>query len=203
MYRCDTVPKQSLGRQLGIAFTGVTIGNLVAPPVAGILYQRWGFRAPFVFGIIFTGIDFLARLLLVERHEAMRWGVDPMAVVAHDKERDPEEALPEVIPTAEGVGYAKTVLPHIVLFGLMKSSRAVVCILLSLIWGFEWVAQEITVVLHMNRIWGLDSHQAGIAFIAAIVPTIFCKSRRSSLSHPHDHSDHVCYSWASLRSVGG
>jgi hypothetical protein len=62
-----------------------------------------------------------------------------------------------------------------VLLKLMKSSRAMVCILLTLIWGLAWVAQETTVILHMNRVWGLDSRKAGIAFIAAIVPTVFCE----------------------------
>ena len=211
---------------------GVTIGNLIAPPVAGVLYQRWGFRAPFIFGIVATAIDLLARLLLIERHEAMRWGVDPMAVAISDKVQD-LKAAPEVIELRrtekltdsdskpvtqesggdslvyEGEswtdieigGKAKesnlreeqlreskqarvTSLPHIVLLKLVKSPRAIVCLVLSVFWGFGWVAQETTVVLHMNKVWGLDSRQAGIAFIAAIVPTIFCESRTFPLSHP-------------------
>jgi MFS family permease len=231
--RCDTVPERSLGRQFGISTIGVTIGNLVAPPVAGALYQRWGFRAPFIFGIIVTGFDLLARLFIIERHEAMKWDADPMAAIVSDS-KDPEVALPGVVPsgrggrftslepqsaawvpsdhlpTAESEGSTEaefdekrregnlregqsqeikqsraTLLPHVVLLKLMKSSRATVCILLTLIWGLGWIAQETTVVLHMNRVWGLDSHQAGIAFIAAIVPTVFCEFGISSLSHPY------------------
>lgn len=202
---------------------GVTIGNLVAPPVAGALYKRFGFRAPFIFGTIVTGFDLLARLLLIERHEAMRWGVDPMAVAVSDAEKVAEVAPPGLLagkaeqasqasrngpPIAEDEGNTgtkiieerregnkiqgqsqefkqsrATLLPHVVLFKLMKSSRATVCILLILIWGFEWIAQETTVVLHMNRVWGLDPRQAGIAFIAAIVPTVFCEFGMSSFSN--------------------
>lgn len=201
---------------------GLTIGSLVGPPVAGVLYKRWGFRAPFIFGIIVTGIDLLARLLLIERHEAMRWGIDPMAVAAGGKEEDPEAASGATVadreqsalepqpvaqePTSasvvgEGDGGARaeieekaregdqterqpreseqprvTLLPHIVLFKLMRSSRAAVCIILTLIWGLGWAGQETAVVLHLNRVWGLDPHGAGTAFIAAVVPTIFCES---------------------------
>jgi hypothetical protein len=185
------------------------------------LYQRWGFRAPFVFGIVLAGIDLLARILLIERHEAMRWGVDPMAVAVSD--RDPEVAsgvtassgvvkspVPEPQPTArepsvdspvcevEGLVNAEIgeearggdrrenqiqeseqsrviALPHIVLLKLVQSPRATVAVILSLIWGLVLTAQETTVVLHMNRVWGLDPHQAGIALIAAVLPAIFCE----------------------------
>lgn len=204
---------------------GASIGNLVGPPVAGALYQRWGFRAPFIFGMFITGIDLLARLLLIERHEAMRWGVDPMAVVTGTKEKDPEVGSGATAlsgtkesssnsPVCEGGGLAiveieeearegnqrkehpqesrqsrATLLPHIVLLKLAKSPRATVSFLLTFIWGLVLTAQETTVVLHLNKVWGLDPHQAGIAFIAATVPAIFCESKVfSPLSRPHNVS---------------
>lgn len=203
---------------------GLTTGSLVGPPVAGTLYKRWGFRAPFIFGIIITCIDLLARLLLIERHEAMKWGTDPMAIAASGKV-DPEatsgvtavdatEQPPEPQPVIQELPNASTVgegerdaevegeakaredgqaekrsqnsrphvisLPHVVLLKMMKSSRAGVCIILTLIWGLGWAGQESTIVLHLNRIWGLDPHAAGTAFIAAIIPTLFCESRAPS-----------------------
>ena len=220
---CDTVPEKSLGRQFGIVSVGLSIGSLIGPPVSGTLYQRWGLRAPFIFGIIVTGVDFLARLLLIERHEAMRWGVDSMIVDISDKGKVSKVA-PEIadleradkhtssgpqpvvqegssgLSVTEARGWNKveieealggnqaeqlqeskqsrtTSLPHTVLLKLMKSPRAVVCIVAALVWGLVFAAQEATVVLHLNRIWGLDPHQAGIAFIAVIIPAIFCRSR--------------------------
>ena len=41
------------------------------------MYQHLGFRAPFIFGIILTAIDFIAQVLIIERSEAIKWGVDP------------------------------------------------------------------------------------------------------------------------------
>ena len=222
--RCDTAPEEHLGRQFGIASMGLTIGSLVGPPVAGALYKRWGFKAPFIFGIIVTGIDLLARLLLIERHEAMRWGMDPMAIAASSKEKDPEAASgvtvvekaeqPSVVPdhqptvqalvndptvvggegstnvegnqTEERPERSKshtTLLPHIALFRLMKSSRAAVCIILTLLWGMGWAGQEAAIVLHLKKVWGLDPHGSGIAFIAAVIPTVFCESGPSFSNH--------------------
>jgi DHA1 family solute carrier family 18 vesicular amine transporter 1/2 len=221
---------------------GLTIGTLVGPPVAGVLYQRWGFRAPFIFGIIITGIDLLARLLLIERYEAMRWGVDPMIIAAGIKKEDPE-VIPEVTtveradqpsalepqpplqevtndsPVREGEGGANaqveekerkcdkaeeqpqeskqfhvTLLPHIALLKLMKSPRAGVCIILTLFGGLGWAGQEAALVLHMEKVWGLDPHQAGTAFIAAVVPTIICESHSSLFPTAAVYPDCVDYS---------
>ncbi len=41
------------------------------------MYQHLGFRAPFIFGIILTVIDFIGRVLVIERSKAIKWGVDP------------------------------------------------------------------------------------------------------------------------------
>lgn len=59
--------------------SGLSIGFLVGPPVAGALYNSFGFHGPFIFGIIVTAFDLIARLILVERHHALRWGIDPAA----------------------------------------------------------------------------------------------------------------------------
>jgi len=40
--------------------------SLLGPPVGGALYARWGYRAPFVFGMIFTALDLVGRVLVVE-----------------------------------------------------------------------------------------------------------------------------------------
>lgn len=76
---CDATPEHMVGKQLGIAMTGLPVGLLVGSPVGGALYSRFGFNAPFIFGSICAALDLLARLLVIERHEAIGWGVDPWA----------------------------------------------------------------------------------------------------------------------------
>ncbi|KAI0725231.1 MFS general substrate transporter [Fomitopsis betulina] len=85
---CDTVPESSIGKQIGIAMSGLAVGVLVGPPVSGALYDRFGFHGPFIFGIIVTAFDFIGRLLVIERKHAIQWGIDP-AAPAH-RESDPE-----------------------------------------------------------------------------------------------------------------
>ncbi|GLB36542.1 putative MFS general substrate transporter [Lyophyllum shimeji] len=76
---CDVSPEHLVGRQLGIAMGGLSAGTLVGPPVGGALYSRFGFRGPFIFGLAAAVLDLVARLLIVERNDALKWGVDPKA----------------------------------------------------------------------------------------------------------------------------
>ncbi|KAI0762569.1 MFS general substrate transporter [Fomes fomentarius] len=70
---CDTVPEAMVGKHMGLVMMGMSLGNLAGPPVAGALDQRFGFRGPFILGIIITTFEFVCRLLIIERHEAALW----------------------------------------------------------------------------------------------------------------------------------
>ncbi|KAM5534344.1 hypothetical protein V8D89_011937 [Ganoderma adspersum] len=78
---CDTVPEAIVGKQLGLAMMGMSLGFLVGPPIAGALDNRFGFRGPFIFGVIVTGVEFICRLLIIERKEAARWDTSLSALV--------------------------------------------------------------------------------------------------------------------------
>lgn len=62
---------------------------LVGPPAGGAMYARFGFRAPFIFGVIIAVVDLIGRILIIERKDAMKWGYDPR-VVAGDTQNDAE-----------------------------------------------------------------------------------------------------------------
>ncbi|KAF8592002.1 MFS general substrate transporter [Ramaria rubella] len=78
---CDTTPEARIGQQLGLAMAGLSAGVVLAPPIGGALYQRLGFNAPFIFSIGIVLFDLMGRLLVIERKDALRWGVDPAAPI--------------------------------------------------------------------------------------------------------------------------
>ncbi|KAI0252708.1 MFS general substrate transporter [Lactifluus subvellereus] len=78
---CDTVPEERVGRYLGLAMSGLPLGQLIGPPVGGALFDRFGIRGPCLFGITVIAVDLMGRLLLIERREALAWGFDPAASV--------------------------------------------------------------------------------------------------------------------------
>ncbi|KAG1716792.1 hypothetical protein ID866_390 [Astraeus odoratus] len=106
---CDTTPEHKVGRQLGIAMTGLSVGLLVGSPVGGALYSRFGFHAPFIFGVICATLDLLARLLVIERHEAVKWGVDPWAPDIPSR-NDSAISLEIVLPTLPPIARMESIL---------------------------------------------------------------------------------------------
>lgn len=75
---------------------------LVGLPLGGALYGRWGYHAPFYFGIIVTFIDLISRLLVIERKDAIRWGLDPASSGTVDAEKEPD------VEASESAGIGET-----------------------------------------------------------------------------------------------
>lgn len=137
---------------------------LIGPPVGGVLYDRFGFRAPFIFGIAVTFIDLIGRVFIIEHKDALVWGVDTTMLpvsnteVEVEQEKPTTEAIapeashnddsePKELPSGSRPTFADTVTvsPEVekpkpislvsVIIKLSKSSRALVSILITLIYG--------------------------------------------------------------------
>lgn len=59
----------------------------MGPLLGGILYEHFGFRGPIILGIIVTAVDLIGRLLIIERKDALKWGIDPAASSSSKKEQ--------------------------------------------------------------------------------------------------------------------
>ncbi|KAH7914452.1 major facilitator superfamily domain-containing protein [Hygrophoropsis aurantiaca] len=212
---CDTTPERHVGRQLGIAMTGLSVGLLVGSPAGGVLYSRYGFRAPFIFGEICTIADLVARILIIERGEALKWGYDPSALRAPEPKKtqeappsnhleiipivasgselrpsvdvDPEDVCPSVVIkpdegsrvalrenfSVEDTTFIQKPLPLLaVIRKLAESPRALVALTMALVYGIVNSMQEPSLPLHLQAIWGFNSDQVGLVYLAAVVPAL-------------------------------
>ncbi|KAI6005059.1 MFS general substrate transporter [Pisolithus orientalis] len=214
---CDTTPEHKVGRQLGIAMTGLPVGLLVGSPVGGALYSRFGFHGPFIFGSICAALDLLARLLVIERHEAIAWGVDPWAVyhppagsasaacLVTDVQRPPtsmpsdsvltvttaisdqtnvlelglitpesprRRSLAGMLQDSEAALVRKPSSLLSVITDLLRSPRALTALFMSLVYGVVNSMEEPTLPLHLQAVWGLDSSQVGLVYLAAFIPAL-------------------------------
>ncbi|OSX67899.1 hypothetical protein POSPLADRAFT_1130162 [Postia placenta MAD-698-R-SB12] len=182
---CDTVPEKTVARQLGIAMSGLSIGFLVGPPVAGALYNSFGFHGPFIFGITVTAFDLIARLILVERHHALRWDPERHATPAPEcgDLSDPPSTAPVTNTTNHDETHEDTTArqsnepSHLsllaVLGKLLRSSRALATCFSTLIYGMILTSQEPALPLYLQASWRLNSSKVGLVYIAAVVPTLF------------------------------
>jgi len=172
---CDSTPEKFIGRQLGIAMSGMAIGFLAGPPIGGALYTRFGFRGPFICGIIVSVFDLIGRLLIIERKDALRWNIDPAAV--DEGELDEKKTAAGPNPPANPAPLAEHTVVRLslveVMSRLLRSPRAVVGIAVTFLYGIILSAQEPTLTLHLQRIWGLTSGKVGLVYLAGVLPTFF------------------------------
>ena len=90
----DSVRPDEVGSWIGFVLSGMTFGNLVAPWLSGIVYERAGYYAVFniIFGII--AFDFLLRVLMIEKRTEARWlkpGLKSDVVDRSESERESTE----------------------------------------------------------------------------------------------------------------
>lgn len=180
----ESKPSLPIG-QLGIAVIGTSLGYdahstrlcnadmshsiLLGPPSGGALYTRAGFRGPFIISITATAADLIARLLIIERKQAIRHGYDPAAPSAPPEELErpsvlhiiaggPDKTLepsgsPEDHKDAEmhtSVAGATTPAEDVkslslpaALRVLLKSSRALTVTYNTLIYGYVFIASYV------------------------------------------------------------
>ncbi|KAF9511162.1 hypothetical protein BS47DRAFT_1319170 [Hydnum rufescens UP504] len=204
---CDTVPERRIGQQLGMAMAGLSIGFVayhpsfaLGPPLGGILYDNFGFHAPFILGIALAVADFVGRVLIIERKVSVQWGVDPWG--PHQPSQSLEEpshsafemSITESVtqspridqhvgdtsslkPTSVNVGPLETERPRTlsswgVLWALMRSSRAMVAVVNTLICGTVFTPKNLQLTLRLHHAWGLSPLKVGLVYIAAAIPTM-------------------------------
>ncbi|KAJ7630469.1 MFS general substrate transporter [Roridomyces roridus] len=171
---CESTPEHYIGKQLGLSMVGFSVGFLAGPPIGGALYTRFGFRGPFISGIIIALVDLIGRLLVIERKDALRWDYDPAAVPVTRPEEDEEKSTEGGVATLPQQEQQHS---HISLAGviarLFTSSRAVAVIVVTFLYGIIYSAQEPTLPLHAQIVWGLNSKQVGLVYLAGMIPTLF------------------------------
>lgn len=190
---CDRTPDKDIGGQLGVAMVGLPLGALVGPPVGGALYARWGYRAPFIFTILFTLVDFAGRVLIIEPPAEIGQRDDEEHNSKSDIALAATQELPSLAAAAPGhldlqiietVSDPSIPAPHVlarkapelsllgVMVRLLSSSRTLVSLSVAFLCSFAFSAADVTLPLRLQAVWGLSASRVGIVFIAAIVPTL-------------------------------
>ncbi|CAD6444853.1 ecff4bd5-e2f2-4929-9e6a-8abef5ae27c7 [Sclerotinia trifoliorum] len=72
----DTVGSEKLGVTVGSIFSFISVGELVAPVLGGVVYDKVGSEAVFGMGMGLLGLDFLMRGVLIEKKVARRYCVE-------------------------------------------------------------------------------------------------------------------------------
>ena len=105
----DTVDRDQLGFWMGLALSGMTLGILVGPPLAAVVYERVGYTWVFAVALIVIAIDMVLRLVMVEKRTASEWLQEESDA---DAQKTPNGAPPHRSVTGADGGEEGVSNPH-------------------------------------------------------------------------------------------
>ncbi|KAF9315315.1 hypothetical protein BGZ91_005816 [Linnemannia elongata] len=159
----DVFPANVLGVQMGKALVGYTLGLMMGPPLGGILYERGGYQAPFIFCCSITLIDFACRALIIEEREEI---VKALRIQGKQEEATEEEA--EVVAARKNQRLEESTS----FWKLIKNKRLLACVIVTACNSFVFSGAEPTVPLHLASAFDLTSERIGLVFMAFSLPTL-------------------------------
>ncbi|CAD6570457.1 MAG: hypothetical protein TREMPRED_005852 [Tremellales sp. Tagirdzhanova-0007] len=197
---CENVEEKNIGRQIGFALAGVSVGTTIAPPIGGALYSKLGWHAPFIFTIALCAIDLVARLLVIEQKDLLKWEAKAKEVTQHEDHRPPTGVYQTVVshgaldPQSDGLKAAdavrtqpldqtaspgrtitqtprKKLSPWSVLSALVRSPRGMSGFLMTFVYGIVLGSLDPTLTLRVQSVWGKNSEFVGLIYLASSAPT--------------------------------
>ncbi|KAH9926391.1 uncharacterized protein B0H18DRAFT_1118896 [Fomitopsis serialis] len=139
---------------------GVPLGQLLAPPVGGALFARWGYRAPFIFTILFTVLD-LPHVCLSTRTQSQL--LDHYYIELTFLGIPPESCKSAEKHDVGGAGREEETSKEL-------SLLQVICVFSTFFPSLAFAALDVTLPLRVQALWNLNSTKVGLVYLASLVP---------------------------------
>jgi MFS family permease len=172
----DTVGSDKLGVTIGSIFSLISVGELAAPVLGGVMYKKAGSGAVFGMGFGLLAIDFLMRLAVIEKKVAVRYGLKDNVEEDEDEDEEADEDSPLL---ANGDGdidqweipkdQPKWVRRFPLLYCL-KNPRLLVAQLVAFTQAILLAVFDSTIPTEAHDLFGFDSLKAGLLFIPLVLP---------------------------------
>ncbi|KAK3178466.1 hypothetical protein OEA41_000602 [Lepraria neglecta] len=180
----DTVGPGNLGKTIGSIFGFISIGELAAPVLGGVVYKQSGYAGVFGLGFAILAIDFIMRILIIEKKTAARYnyneeGEESNGHTSEEQDGDAEDGHEDseedpLIRKEEGAykipeGQPKWIRSFPILYCL-SNPRLLTALLLAFVQATLLATFDATVPTLAEELFGFDSLKAGLLFIALVLP---------------------------------
>ncbi|KAL8883898.1 MAG: hypothetical protein Q9215_007934 [Flavoplaca cf. flavocitrina] len=180
----DTVGPANLGKTVGSIFGFISIGELAAPVLGGVVYKKAGYPGVFGIGFAILAIDFIMRLLLIEKKTAAKWEKQDNGTEDNTNRQDDDTATGEdgddneeepLLRKKEEDNYkvpdgqSKVVRSFPILY-ILKDPRLLVALLLAFNQATLLATYDATIPTEAEELFGFDSLKSGLLFIALVLP---------------------------------
>nr|XP_019009247.1 uncharacterized protein I206_05895 [Kwoniella pini CBS 10737]OCF48028.1 hypothetical protein I206_05895 [Kwoniella pini CBS 10737] len=180
---CENVDQKVVGRQLGIAFTGSHLGNVVGPAAGSGLYSAFGWKGPWILCMGVCSIELIARWLVIEKNTIVIHQSGEQT--KHVKKQDGYTTTPIAAPSPISEmtdsqanehrlvkEKSNQLSPFQVVIGLFSIPRSLTAISVNFGTGLVIGAIDPTLTLRLKDQWGKDSHFVGLVYLATIAPVL-------------------------------
>ncbi|KAF2143700.1 uncharacterized protein K452DRAFT_247032 [Aplosporella prunicola CBS 121167] len=173
----ETVGPENLGAVIGTIFSFMTVGGLAAPVVGGVLYKRTGYTGVFGVGLGLVALDFVMRLLVIEKKVAAQYDEEPRTSNATPAglgihtdgaadEATPLLAHPSSIDTHYVlIGKRNRLTRHFPILSCMRSPRLLVAFFIGFIQAVLLGAFDSTIATLAEQLFAFNSLRAGLLFL--------------------------------------
>ncbi|KAJ8104602.1 hypothetical protein ONZ43_g7771 [Nemania bipapillata] len=183
----DTVGPQNLGKAMGSIYSFISIGQLMAPVIGGALYEKTGYMSVFGLGASMLGLDFLMRLLVIEKKTAAEY----IDAIENDQgspqipepraNENIDEASHEVsegdalLPKDEDEAYkvrevSNKLMRSLPILICFRSPRLFASLCLAFVQAALLAAYDATIPTEAQSLFCFSSLKAGLIFITLDVP---------------------------------
>jgi len=172
----DTVGSDKLGITIGSIFSFISVGELVSPILGGIVYEKAGSNAVFGMGFGLLVVDFLMRLVLIEKKVAARYGKeddDQQEEEEDDEEADEESPLMGKKVNLEEWRIKKEQPKWVKLFPIvfcLKNPRLLTAQVVAFTQATIIAVFDATIPTEAQDLFGFNSLKAGILFAPLVLP---------------------------------
>ncbi|TVY26957.1 putative MFS-type transporter protein [Lachnellula hyalina] len=182
----DTVGSANLGVTIGNIFAFISVGELISPVIGGVLYDKAGNAA--VFGLCFAllGVDFIMRLVMIEKKTALKYELDsrissetnsviddeesaagetsPLLQTVKSREEEEEEAT-WIVPKDQ-----PTLIQKFPIIYTLRNSRLLVAEFVALMQALVIGVFDSTIPTETEGLFGFSSLKSGLMFIPLVLP---------------------------------
>lgn len=164
-------------------FSFISVGELAAPVLGGVLYDKTGYVGVFGLGSALLVVDFILRILVVEKktaakHDKSYHGANNAREHGvREAESDPRESSEEepLLPKKEDEIYRisrgqNSLFRNLPILYCLSDPRLLVALLLAFVQAALLATFDATIPTEAASLYNFDSLQAGLLFIALDIP---------------------------------
>jgi MFS family permease len=166
----EKVGSQNLGQAMGYTSMSLSLGWFLGPVVGGVIYKRWGYFSVFALPLVLVTIEIVLRLLVVEEERVKA----PTVVVTDVEAGDERPRTGNNDETRPLLPYKDSVTsvhrnPILVLLSSLRfmASMFGFCVLNGFMVAFDGVLP-----VYVKELFGFDSKQVSLIFLALTVPML-------------------------------